>query len=358
MSDGSKIEWTDATWNPITGCSLVSEGCRNCYAAALAAGRLRNHPSRAGLARRNADGVAKFTGDVRLNEEWLDQPLRWMRPRKIFVCAHGDLFHDHVPAEWIDKVFAVMALCPQHTFQVLTKRPENMRAYLDAEERSYGRILDQATQLPISNPCSTLVGDGEGNIDGFSDWPLPNVWLGTSVEDQATADERIPLLLDTPAVKRFISAEPLLGAIDLTMIPIGGRIGDDVCLCASALEVPDMQSGTRLDWVIVGGESGPNARAMHPDWVRSLRDQCAAAGVPFFFKQWGKWAPQEDDFGVHPDACYDRDGKPIFPTCVVSLSGVVEECPPYGAQSNFMVACGKKAAGHLLDGREHREAPE
>lgn len=138
MADKTSIEWTrgpdgspGATWNPITGCTLVSEGCRHCYAAQLAATRLKNHWSRAGLARLNAAGEAKFTGEVRFNADWLDQPLRWRRPRRIFVCAHGDLFHEGVPDEWIDRVFAVMALAPQHTFQVLTKRPERARAYTD-----------------------------------------------------------------------------------------------------------------------------------------------------------------------------------------------------------------------------------
>lgn len=307
MSDGSKIEWTEATWNPITGCSLVSEGCRNCYAAELAASRLRHHPSRAGLARRNADGVAKFTGEVRLNAQWLDQPLRWKRPRKIFVCELGDLFHESVPDEWIDGVFAIMALCPQHTFQVLTKRPERMRDYCSSDA-TLGRVISLAN--------SWLQSDGKIDVqhkaDGFGGIVLPNVWLGTSVEDQATADERIPLLLDTPAAKRFISAEPLLGPVDLMDIPwLPGRPRfpqtDDLSDGRSGLHLVD---GTRLDWVIVGGESGPNARAMHPDWVRSLRDQCAAADVPFFFKQWGAWLT------------------------------------------------GKAAAGHLLDGREHREMPE
>lgn len=185
MADNSRIEWTDATWNPITGCSLVSEGCRNCYAARLAATRLKDHPSRRGLARVNADGVAKFTGEVRFNEQWLDQPLRWRKPRKVFVCAHGDLFHESVPDEWIDQVFAVMALAPRHIFQVLTKRPERALDYMRRQDHNrHHPAMDYAAIMAATGRWSTPA------LDLVNDWPLPNVWLGTSVEDQAAADTR------------------------------------------------------------------------------------------------------------------------------------------------------------------------
>ena len=199
MADKTSIEWTrgsdgspGATWNPITGCTLVSEGCRHCYAAQLAATRLKNHWSRAGLARLNAAGEAKFTGEVRFNADWLDQPLRWRRPRRIFVCAHGDLFHEAVPDEWIDRVFAVMALAPQHTFQVLTKRPERAAVYLARrDDRDRIPALDYAALMAATGRYDTPAVD-------LRAWPLPNVWLGTSVEDQATADVRIPALVDAP----------------------------------------------------------------------------------------------------------------------------------------------------------------
>lgn len=312
MAEHSHIEWTDATWNPVTGCTMVSAGCTNCYAMGLAATRLRHHPSRAGLTRETA-GRAVWTGEVRLNEQWLDQPLRWRRPRRIFVCAHGDLFHEAVPDHWIDRVFAVMALAPQHTFQVLTKRPERMRTYLDDMRAHYfgerdgymDRWAEPAVALTKS-PCAAGLVEDCG-------WPLPNVWLGTSVEDQQTADARIPELLATPAAVLFISAEPLLGPVILPGSFLGhvdnGRFGDG-----------------RLDWLIVGGESGPGARPMHPDWARSLRDQCAVAGVPFFFKQWGAWA--------HTEAV-EGDAK--------TLTGY---------------RVGKRAAGRLLDGRTHDAMPE
>ncbi|MBN2760037.1 MAG: phage Gp37/Gp68 family protein [Rhodobacteraceae bacterium] len=280
MAEISKIEWTDATWNPITGCTMVSAGCTNCYAMGLAATRLRHHPSREGLTRMTGSR-AVWTGEVRLNEQWLDQPLRWKRGRMIFVCAHGDLFHENVPDEWIDRVFAVMALAPQHTFQVLTKRPERARAYLLANPGI--RIRSQMPSIAGPLPVIEM------------DWPLPNVWLGTSIEDQATADGRIPDLLSAPAAVRFVSAEPLLGPVNLNNFkatPEGEKPHEsDMFNALTGLAVYGpltnfkIGQGPKLDWVIVGGESGPGARPMHPDWARSLRDHCQAAGVAFFFKQ-------------------------------------------------------------------------
>jgi protein gp37 len=280
MAETSHIEWTDATWNPITGCTMVSAGCTNCYAMTLAAGRLRHHSSRAGLTR-GTGGRAVWTGEVRLNEQWLDQPLRWRRPRMIFVCAHGDLFHESVPDGWIDRVFAVMALAPHHTFQVLTKRPERARAYL-ADDATLGRFI--RTISKIADDMGMQITTRHAN-DGLPGMSLANVWLGTSVEDQATADSRIPHLLATPAAVRFVSAEPLLGPVVLPGSFLGlvdhGRFGDG-----------------RLDWLIVGGESGAGARPMHPDWARSLRDQCSTAGVAFFMKQMAKKAPIPTDLFV------------------------------------------------------------
>jgi len=333
MAENSKIEWTDATWQPITGCTLVSEGCKHCYAATLAAGRLQHHPSRAGLARRNAAGEAKFTGEVRFNEQWLDQPLRWKRPRRIFVCAHSDLFHESVPDEWIDRVFAVMALASQHTFQVLTKRPERMRAYLRRHDCS--KPMDTITDAAFSMNCAVR---GYRGLGGAATWPLPNVWLGTSVEDQTTADARIPHLLATPAAVRFLSVEPMLGPVDLQDMQDGwfdGLRGFDA-----------RGTGTHfhgLDLVIVGGESGPHARPMHPDWARSLRDQCNAAGVAFHFKQWGGWAPL-------------RGGDGTWPTDTETMIRL----RPDGTRGDDgwpMQRVGKKHAGRLLDGREWNEMP-
>jgi protein gp37 len=281
MAENSKIEWTDATWNIITGCTLVDEGCRRCYAAHMIATwpAVGNHPSRKGLARKNAAGEAKFTGEVRFNEGWLDQPLRWKKPRRIFVCAHGDLFHEAVPDEWIDRVFAIMALAPHHTFQVLTKRPERAREYLTEIAGTF-RASWEGMDGRFGQLSATAAADN---------WPLPNVWLGTSISDQASADLRIPHLLACPAAIRFVSAEPLLGPVILDDMCDGWKFYD-------ALrgnwwhdsEPPVIERGKpKLDWVIVGGESGPGARVWpgFEDAARSLRDQCKAAGVAFFMKQ-------------------------------------------------------------------------
>lgn len=271
MAATSLIEWTDATWNPITGCTLVSEGCRHCYAARLAATRLRHHPSRAGLARLNAAGAAKFTGEVRFNAQWLCQPEAWARPRRIFVCAHGDLFHEAVPDIWIDDVFRIMGGVRRHTFQVLTKRPERMRAYMTAvDPQMWVDFWAEKAAYREGHPQL-------GIVPAAPVWPPANVWLGTSVEDQTTADVRVRDLIATPAVIRFVSAEPLLGPWD-TRRSLDRAGCDPVCGLRQA----------GIHWLIVGGESGPGARPMHPDWVRQLRDQCAGTSIPFFFKQWGK----------------------------------------------------------------------
>lgn len=276
MAETSKIEWTDATWSPITGCSVVSPGCANCYAMRLAGTRLQHHPSRAGLTQPSKAGPV-WTGEVRLNEDWLAQPLRWTRPRRIFVCAHGDLFHEAVPDAWIDKVFAIMALAPQHTFQVLTKRSARMRAYITGlHERP--RYLQLDKDWLVWSPY-------EGG------WPT-YVWLGVSAEDQPRADERIPDLLATPAAVRFLSAEPLLGPIDLAS-PLREALLDNLVAGRPT---------TVLDWVIVGGENGP--RPMHPDWARRIRDDCAATGTAFFMKQMARRAPIPADLMVreYPNA--------------------------------------------------------
>jgi protein gp37 len=239
------IEWTDATWNPITGCSKVSPGCAHCYAETLALTRLAGKPGYRGLPWTPENAAA----NVVLHPDRLDLPLRWRKPRRVFVNSMSDLFHERVPAEFIDRVFATMALSPQHTFQVLTKRPERMAGYL---------VGDGITRRPwIAEAAQT-------NIDAR--WPLPNVWLGTSIENDRYVG-RADALRETPAAVRFISAEPLLGPL------------------------PSLDL-TGIDWLIVGGESGKGARPMDPEWVRDLRDRAVDAGVAFFFKQWGGRTPK------------------------------------------------------------------
>ena len=337
MADNTKIEWCDATWNPVTGCSVISPGCTNCYAMKLAGTRMKHHPSRAGLTNDSNAGPV-WNGVVRLNEGWLDQPLKWSKPRRIFVCAHGDLFHEKVPDEWIDRIFAVMALAPQHTFMVLTKRAARMREYLAHRARP-----------DYISVAATHQWDSDGDMPP-EEWPLlPNVWLGVSVEDQARADERIPHLLATPAAKRFISAEPLLGPIDLDAFLAGdlAEIFDPATRLSLKMLPP-----RRLNWAIAGGESGPNARPMHPDWARSLRDQCQMAGVAYFFKQWGEWEPRTEWSG--------HLGSGRFETMrSVMLDG--SKCPddvaPQDIGAHRMARVGKKGAGRLLDALEWSEFP-
>lgn len=325
MADTTKIEWTDATWNPITGCTVHSAGCTNCYAMQLAGTRLRDHPSRKGLTRK-VNGNHVWTGEVKFNEQWLLQPLKWKRPRDIFVCAHADLFHEKVPDEWIDKIFAVMALAPQHRFQVLTKRSARMRAYITSLLKGNRRVLSEMSDLGARKAtanCKALWGNP------FERKPLPHVWLGVSVEDQKAADERIPDLLATPAAIRWLSCEPLLGPVDLRKIVLrrDGAMPDELSRRLGDYIQPltgNFTDSPRINWIVCGGESGRKARPMHPDWARSLRDQCAAAGIPFHFKQWGEWAPGAANTG---------------------------------AGDGLMARVGKKAAGRLLDGVHHDGRP-
>ncbi len=336
MADHTHIEWTDATWNPVTGCSVVSPGCTNCYAMKLAGTRLKHHPSRAGLTVDTKAGPV-WNGMVRLNEQWLDQPLRWKRPRMIFVCAHGDLFHEDVPDEWIDRIFAVMAEAHWHTFQVLTKRSARARAYLSTwatRER-----IGEAQHHEHGDNCAYT------NVACDAIWPLNNVWLGVSAEDQQRADDRVPDLLETPAAVRFVSAEPLLGPIELRDIHDG-------------VDCLGRRTGARLDWVIVGGESGRRARPTHPDWVRNIRDACAAAGTAFFFKQWGTWSAFYDRDRDDPDwrSVPTVDGQMgSGATRFLNLAG---GCGFHGEKLVAVRNVGKNLAGRLLDGVEHSAMPK
>lgn len=369
MADKSKIEWTDASWNPITGCSIKSPGCARCYAMKLAGTRLRNHPSRKGLTQDSKTGPV-WTGEVRFNEQWLTQPLQWKRPRRIFVCAHGDLFHENVPDAWIDQVFAVMALARQHTFQVLTKRADRMRRYL-SDDDAVERIAIAAHKLWAAKlaPASTgnllievIRDDAELKhvTETLRHWPLPNVWLGVSAERQREADERIPELLATPAAVRFVSAEPLLGALDFATPLYRGEAGVTMRGYLRDYAEPDdfHHHATKLNWVIAGGESGPHARPMHPHWVQGLRDQCQAAGVPFFFKQWGEFHPSdqhEPDTEARkrtPETIHFDGRREFRPAEQFHLIGGKE--PGWAG----MCRVGKKAAGRLLDGVEHSEFPK
>lgn len=347
MGDNTAIEWTDATWNPLVGCTVVSPGCTNCYAMQLSGTRLAHIPRYAGLTQPSKVGPV-WNGTVRLVEEVLTQPLRWTRPRRVFVNSMSDIFHESVPDEWIDRIFAVMALAPQHTFQVLTKRAERMRRYLSMDRaQPVGLEALGQTMKSMSENRRSKVGSGiilTGDDGHLKMWPLPNVWLGVSAEDQKRADERVPLLLDTPAAMRFVSGEPVLGQIRFDRLNVG-QSGVLNALTGRWSSYPIFQTTAgpmigaglpnlpALDWIIVGGESGPKARPMHPEWARSIREQCAAAGVPFLFKQWGEYASAKGFPGT------------------MKIDHLFDD----GYQ---MMRVGKKQAGRLLDGREHNGYPE
>lgn len=352
----TSIEWTatvqpdgsvtpGSTWNPVRGCSRVSEGCRNCYAERIA-GRFEDGAFKGFAEMRFSDatkgGDGRFhghwTGKVALVSEKLDEPLRWRKPRRVFVNSMSDLFHEALPDEAIDEVFAVMALSPWNTYQVLTKRPARMLAWFRERWqpaaattiRVPGRVIEvpaethgedrhdqilRAAEFILAGPLGEqdrFWTANEGHLSHAQPWPLPNVWLGVSVEDQATADERIPLLLQTPAAKRFVSYEPALGPVAFEKY-LGGRTGaGSEPLSADGKQrsgnrrvggeparSPEPNAGPnstidaasaaqgRLDWIICGGESGPGARPFDVAWARSARDQCRRASCAFFMKQLG-----------------------------------------------------------------------
>ena len=315
MAQKSKIEWTDATWNPIRGCSMAkgSElgGCLNCYAARLNARNLPNlkSPTTGESFARILDSGPRWTGKIELIPSTLHLPLRWKEPQRIFVNSQSDLFHEDLRFEDIDLIMGVMGLAAQHTYKVLTKRPEVAVQYY-AE-----RTEEWAQQNSVTVKGRRMGGEVIRRA-------MHRLWLGVSAEDQKTADVRIPLLLTLPVAVRFLSYEPALGALDLERyldVNAGGR---------------------RIDWVIAGGESGPSARPAHPDWFRRVRDQCAWAGVPFFFKQHGAWLASEST---------DARG------CSVNFAGELD-CA--GERVVRVRRLGKGAAGAVLDGREHRERPD
>lgn len=306
MARESAIEWTEATWNPWHGCRKVSQGCARCY--------MFRDKKRYG---QDPNVV------VRSSDKTFYAPLKWKEPRLIFTCSWSDLFIEEADP-WRDEAFAIIALTPHHTYQVLTKRPERMLEYVTT---AFGRIADLCIKLRkqrnISFPDVKFQTDPLGYGDpGTQWWPLKNVWLGVSVEDQKTADERIPILLQTPAAVRWLSMEPLLGPVDLTRIRFRNEKGSmeewdalDAHPMPNSIDPGSPITGEDdpvIDWVVVGGESGPGARPMHPDWPRSIRDQCTAAGVPFFFKQgsqanWPKFKnfealPKEFRIREFPDA--------------------------------------------------------
>nr|WP_047573266.1 phage Gp37/Gp68 family protein [Methylobacterium sp. ZNC0032] len=364
------IEWTERSWNPIVGCAIVSPGCTNCYAMKMAR-RIELMGTAAhydGLTQQTKAG-AVWTGKLALAPEHvLLEPLRRRKPTTWFVNSMGDLFHEDVPHFWIDLAFAVMALTPQHTYQVLTKRAARMRAYLsdhfvrDRIAMAAIDIVNAHSEMKLASQKWFERRDGVDHL--IMPWPLPNVWLGVSAEDQRRADERIPDLLATPAAVRFVSAEPLLGPInfrhfrcDETYSPDSDPHNDLDALTGevSNLAVRHTERRAKLDWIIVGGESGPGARPMHPDWPRQIRDQCVAAGTAFFFKQWGEWQPRKwcRDGGTH--ALNSHPGHSFQ-----KIQSHPDSIERVGAGPDWVALAkvGKNAAGRLLDGAEHNAMPE
>lgn len=344
MGDKTGISWTQtrhpdgtvtpgATWSPVSGCTKLTAECKHCYVE-RDWHRLTHLPAYQGR---------KFT-DIACHEERLDQPLRWQRARRIFVCSTADLFHDDIPDAFLDRVFAVIALCPQHTFLVLTKRADRMQRYLSAPGRREA-IAKAADGFPARHPVDWVRADGSESFERGGDpneeaewlprWPLPNVHVGVTAGTQESANARLPFLMATPAAKHWVSMEPLLEPVDLKL---------------------NESSGHGIDWVVVGGESGSRnkARPMHPQWAMDIRDQCTKAGVPFYFKQQGEWIPgrnatndQRDDtkvigcwVNVHDGRTHDGNSHDAF----------------RDGDTN-MLYVGRKAAGEMLDGREYKEMP-
>lgn len=366
MSDqrNGGIVWTEQTWNPLRGCTRVSAGCMNCYAESMAARFCGAGQPYEGTI--NPE-TKRWNGSIKLVPEHLQDPLRWKRPRMVFVNSMSDLFHEDVPFQFIADVFAVMACTTRHTYQVLTKRPARMLeffAWLNEELDGFGYPMrvDSLRVWPQWKPSKGKSG-GYDNCGPL--WPLENVWLGVTVENQEAADERIPLLLDTPAAVRWVSMEPLLGSVDLT------RISPKIFAARANVLTgnwkweggPTKRESPAVDWVVVGGESGTNARPMHPYWVRSLREQCAEAGVPFLFKQWGEWVPRSACYHTFDDgkSCVDYDPSATkWPCLRLNENGgdgrnLENED---GGDSAYMQRIGKKAAGRLLDGKLHDGYPE
>lgn len=348
MSANTKIEWADHTFNPWEGCQKVGPGCDHCYAEA------RNARFAGGQAINWGPGAPRR----RTSEANWHQPLKWNLQAarlgiryRVFCASLADVFDNEVPPEWRADLFALIARTPHLDWLILTKRIGNVSKF-------YAEMKQLADEEEMSIPSYLLAmhdqsdyWEKQGGV--FPAWPLPNVWLGATIVNQAEADRDIPKLLAVPAAKRFLSMEPLLGQVDITPFLWGKNEAIDT-ICQNCPRNADCECGyhTRkamkmaaIDWVIVGGESGPGARPMHPDWARSLRDQCQAAGVPFLFKQWGEWAPVSGVCSRENSAFADTKSPYIWRE------------KPLGQSVIRLGRIGKKAAGRLLDGRIWDEVP-
>lgn len=330
----TKIEWAMKSWNPMTGCTKISPGCKNCYACRMS----KRLVGRAGYP---ADDPFRVT----LHPDRLEQPLHWKNPRRVFVASMGDLFHEDVPFEFILGVFSIIERCPQHTFIILTKRPEGAREFFD--------------EVAIDN-----------SDVGLSGWNILldclNIYLGVTAENQEQADKRIPILLTIPAAVRFVSVEPMLEGIDLLKMQpnhytlINSLEGCETAFRGMSMEPSSDYTGKKLDWVICGGESGSGARPMHPDWARSLRDQCVEAGISYFFKQWGEY---QEIYRFNSFLHWvNKASTHVDRNCIcLGSKGTVCRTGKDFAAHQFPVVVmrkvGKKAAGRELDGQTWSEFP-
>ncbi len=366
----SKIEWTGKTWNFLKGCNLVSKGCENCYAMRMA-WRLQNNPKMAkeyeGTARKTAGGKIQWTGKVNIDKERMLLPLQVKKPTVWFVNSMSDLFHESVPFEIIDRAFAVMVTAMQHTFQILTKRPRRMLEYFNRENFQDYITTAIAEMAQENDAYYEEFSTGSSRVFEFG-LPVDNIWLGVSIEDQKTANERLPLLLKVPSAVRFLSCEPLLGPIDFYK-PSDVWPAD---INHPWRNGPILQG---IHWVICGGESGPGARPMHPYWARSLRDQCQSVGISFFFKQWGEYLPFEisaqapfwrdcatneeyDGHGMNftnPET--DQPGRFMGASWYDSMESIIMNVESGGLDCNYLKV-GKKKAGRLLDGQLYDQFPK
>jgi protein gp37 len=376
MGDRTQISWTDATWNPIRArnassgkqgwyCEKVTAACDSCYAESQ--NMRRGDSGGTGLAYKPGH---RKDATIYLDRKTLLQPLRWRRGRRIFPLSMTDLFGKWVPDEWIDDIFAVMAMCPQHTFQVLTKRPERMRQYMierwqgtpahpemnipaggetGRRSRISAAVQDIAEEAGLADPDKNRFWDEDGSLKALNfGWPLPNVWLGTSICDQPNAEDFVPHLLGTPAALHFVSAAPLLGLIDLSnlkMTPEQAQImwpgvghPRQRNICDDRYNALSRPNG--IGWVLTEGESGPQARPTDPKWFRIMRDQCAAYNVPFHHKQNGEFAQRDV-----PKAEWKAPGGDMQ---IIALNGDV---------ATVLKRVGLRQAGRELDGVTHNAFP-
>jgi protein gp37 len=376
MADQRKdgISWTEWTWNWVAGCSLESPGCTNCYAMGQANRIIAQHGAASHYAGtvQTVNRKAVWTGKIALAPDHiLYKPLRWQSPRIIFTNSMSDPFHEKMPLEWIATMFAIIAITPHHIYQVLTKRARHMREQMvgsdfleitpmstrvadallamwpDIERLGIPRYAAFKTEASIAS-LAALIRKEDPSV-----WPLKNVWFGVSAEDQQRANDRVRYLLETPAAIRFVSAEPLLGPIDFERLERTRRQGYGAGYLdalrgwtrGSGHGHREFDAPAKLDWIIVGGESGPDARPMHREWARSIRNQCRETGVAFHFKQWGEWMPADDWYGDHSVSLPLRtfDGERWRETSILD--------------TDYSVRVGRRFSGRHLDNEIHNAFP-